>query len=239
MLSLEERKEWIQNKKLEDILKERDKYEVGSINWLYWNDLKAEWLERQKPSNAEEIIYFQEESLRGIPLGFTPANEIPDIPFYVGRRSVLEYHPNQRHPIPYAIVRFQERYFFILREKGSGEARLIGKKGMLGGHVGKEDIDSKGLSQTVLKALLRELSEEAGIGRDMIQSIHIRGLLKSNEGVDADHLGIIYEIELNTDKIASQEDYLKGIWIHQDELADHYNSFESWAKIVYDYLLKK
>lgn len=231
---------WIEKGSLEDLLKERDQYEIDSKEWEEWNELKMKWLEYHKPSNKEDIIYFEETSLLDIPLGFTTMDKLPIIPYEVERRSFLEYHPEYRHPIPYAIVKNKDQYFFILREKGSGEIRLIGKKGMLGGHVGQEDINEGSLSKTILNGLMRELEEEAGIHQAMISSIHLRGLIKSNEGVDADHLGLIYEVELSTDKIDTQEEgVLKGVWLHESELKDHVPSFESWSKIVYDSILKK
>lgn len=239
MLSKEEREQWIRDKSLEVILQNRDEFETDSEEWKLWNEIKAEWLEAHKPSTKEEIVYFEETSLLSIPLGFTPMSRLPFIPYDTDRRSILEYHPEKRHPIPYAIVKHHLRYFFILRGSGSGEVRLVGKKGLLGGHVEKEDVDPKSLNKTMLNALRRELVEEAGITDDLIRSIHFKGLLKSNEGVDADHLGVIYEIELETDDISAQEQFLKGIWLHKNELEKHYDSFESWAKIVYDNLLKQ
>lgn len=231
---------WITGKPIEDLLKERDQYEIDSIEWLEWNELKMKWLEHHKPSVKEDIIYFEETSVLDIPLGFTAMDKLPIIPYQVERRSFLEYHPEYRHPIPYVIVKHKDQYFFILREKGSGEIRLIGKKGMLGGHVGSEDINEGSLSKTILNGLMRELEEEAGIHQAMISAIDLRGLIKSNEGVDADHLGLIYEVELSTDEIDTQEEgVLKGVWLHKSELKDHVASFESWSKIVYDSILKE
>lgn len=93
-------------------------------------------------------------------------------------------------------------------------------------------VDSLELS--LLNGLKRELYEEAGIQDNMIQSIRFRGLLKSNVGVDADHLGIIYEVQLSTKNIESQEKgVISGIWIHQNELEKHASTFESWSQMIY------
>jgi len=73
----------------------------------------------------------------------------------------------------------------------------------------------------------------------MVQSVALLGLIKSDLGVDVDHLGLVYEIEVNTDKIKSEEKgVLTGVWIAKEELPSHYESFENWSKIVYDNLLK-
>ncbi|WPQ59709.1 hypothetical protein [Paenibacillus polymyxa] len=237
---IENRKFWITNETLEYILNRRDEYEIDTHEWTSWNELKAEWLEYRKPSNKESIIYFKEMDLLDIPAGFSEVATLPLLAFQVGKRSLLEYDPAHRHPIPYVIVKHGSKYFFILRETGSGELRLIGKKGMLGGHVGAEDIDSSGLNQTILNGLMRELNEEAAIDETMIQSIQLKGLIKGDEGVDCDHLGIVYRIDLNTDQIETQEDGVqKGIWIHEDELERHFDLFESWSKITFTYLLRK
>ncbi|PLS15092.1 hypothetical protein CVD28_24605 [Bacillus sp. M6-12] len=218
----------------------RDTFDPNSEEWEALNHIKADWLEEKKPSTKENIIYFDETSMVDIPEGFSTIESLPKIPFKIGRRSILEYNPEQRHPIPYCIVRHKKRYFFILRESGSGEIRLIGKKGLLGGHVAEEDVIALSLNKSILNGLKRELQEEAGITAEIVQNIHVKGLIKSNEGVDSDHLGVIYEIVLDTDEIkAEEEGALTGIWIHERELPEHYDSFESWSKIVYDHLLKK
>jgi len=232
--------ESVKDKTLFEVISIRDNYDIDSKEWIILNEQKAYLLEKEKPSTKERIIYFDETTLLDIPEEFTSVSEIPKLLYKVDRRSILEYHPEQRHPIPYCIVEYQNSYFFILREKGSGEVRLIGKKGLLGGHVGEEDVNESSLNKTILNGLRRELKEEAGIEDSMIERIEIKGLIKGNDGVDSDHLGIIYQISLNTKEIKSEEkDVLTGIWIEEKDLPKHYDSFESWSKIIYDNILKK
>lgn len=227
------------DQKLEDILEKRDEFEIGSEEWNRLNEEKADYLESIKPSTKERVVCFEESDLGDIEGVFTRNTEIFDLPFGVERRSIAEYHPTKRHPIPYAIIRFEDKYFFILRQQGGGELRLIGKKGLIGGHVSEEDISGQDLKETFRNSLLREAREEAGLSPEIIKSVNLRGLIKSDLGVDADHLGLIYEIELSTDRIKSEEDEIHaGIWISKDELPEHYESFENWSKIVYDNLLK-
>lgn len=225
--------------RLEELLEERDGHDYGSAGWEELNLAKADYLESIKPSTRERIIYFEESDLADIPGTFTEKADIFALPFSVERRSLLEYHPTRRHPIPYVLIRFADRYFFILREQGGGEIRLIGKKGLIGGHIGEEDLVEGDLALTVQNALFREAREEAGVGEEMVEAIRLRGVIKSDEGVDFDHLGLVYELELNTDEIKSEEEgVLTGVWIGKDELARHYDSFENWSKIVYDNLLR-
>ena len=72
----------------------------------------------------------------------------------------------------------------------------------------------------------------------MVKSLELKGAIKSNEGVDA-RSGLVYEIELySADGIkAEEEGILKGIWIDKEKLNEHYESFESWSKIVYNNIL--
>lgn len=237
-MNYEEKRQWAMESSIDDIVQKRDQYEIESSEWLEWNTVKSERLEQLKPSTKEEIIFFKEIDLDEVPEGLSKTNKLPSIPFYRGKRSLLEYNPTQRHPIPYVIVKHKKYYFFIIRGKGVGEIRLENKKGMLGGHVGVEDIDELSLSKTLLNGLRRELEEEAGITDELIQSIEIQGLLKSNDGVDRDHLGVIYQIELLSKDISSQEEELSGIWIHEKDLEQHVDSFESWARIIYENVLK-
>lgn len=238
-MSTEQLSQQIKGKSIVEIVELRDTFDTFSTEWLYLNEQKAELLEKQKPGTKETIIYFDETAMANIPEGFSNIQSVPNIPFKTDRRSLLEYNPEQRHPIPYAIIRHGKRYFFILRGKGVGESRLAGLKGLLGGHVGEEDVNPLSLNKSILGGLKRELNEEAGITDELIKNIKVKGLIKSNQGVDADHLGVVYEITLTTDQIDSTEEELTGIWIHENKLNEHYDSFESWSKIVYDHLLSQ
>lgn len=225
--------------RLENVLKRRDAYAFGSEEWEKLNEEKADYLENIKPSTKERVIYFEENDLAGIEEIFSGEADIFNLPFGIERRSLLEYHPTRRHPIPYMLVRFEDKYFFILREQGGGELRLIGKKGLIGGHIAEEDMIEGDLVATVQNALFREAEEEAGITEDMVNSIKLRGVIKSDLGVDIDHLGLVYEMEISTDSIKSEEEGVAtGIWVSKEELPAHYESFENWSKIVYDNLLK-
>lgn len=228
------------DKSLKQILKERDQFEIDDPQWHILNEEKSEWLEEHKPSTREEIIYFNEFALINIPKGFSIQKRLPRIPFSTEKRSLLEYNPETRHPIPYAIVKYEDYYFFTLRKKESGEMRLIGLKGLLGGHVSKEDVDPFSLNKSLLRGLKREIREEAGITMDLITSVNLKGLIKSDEGVDRDHLGVVFELELKSQDIRSQETgKLQGMWIHRKDLIRHYDSMESWSKIVYDNIISQ
>lgn len=228
---------------LEEITAETD---AGKLQALH--EEKASLLEALKPSTKERIIFFNESEVTFVPTGFTNIQAILEavqtVPVSVDRRSILEYNMEQRHPIPYVIVKHQNKYFFIIREGNSGEIRLIGKMGMLGGHVGEEDIqvtnDSIDLFKTIENGLHRELMEEAGITPEMIESIHLEGLIKLSGGVEEDHLGFVYMVELRTDDIQSQEEgVIKGLWVEKEDLPSIKNKLENWSQVVYTEIIQK
>lgn len=229
----------IKDKTMDEVLEIRDTYPSSSEEWDYLNMQKALLLEKKKPSTQEMIVCFKEEDLKDIPEGYSSVSTLQNISFKIGRRSLLEYNPLLRHPIPYIIIKHKKRYFFALRENGSGEERLIGKIGLIGGHVGCDDIDDFSLKKTLINGLKRELQEEVGIIDSMVEAIRLKGTIKLNDGVNKDHLGIIYEIEIITDDIKTEEaGVLTGMWIHQSKINDYYDRLEPWAKIVYDNVLK-
>lgn len=230
---------------LQEIITERDKYEIYSRDWMDYEMKKREFLSENKPSTNETILAFYEIELRDLPMGYSSIvdydifrENLNNLTPVYNKRNIFEYaNGTFRHPIPYIVLRYENKYFFILRESGSGETRLIGKKGLVGGHVGNEKLTSN--LNTITYGLLRELEEEVGVTPDMIKEQTLQGVIRSNESVDQDHLGLIYEIELTTDKIkAEEEGILSGLWIEAKDLEQHKDSFENWSRIVYENILK-
>lgn len=220
---------------------------------------KSEFLESIKPSTKTSILYFLESELDNIKSGFTKGSleDIKAKPLFE-RRSLLEYLPIQRHPIPYCVVKSGDKYFLIFRENGSGETRLIGKKGLLGGHIDEEDkVSIKSntpdkangcdfinyeidLIKTMENGLYRELEEEANLTKDMIDNISLIGFIKIDEDgcVENDHLGLVYLIEVpNTDLKAVEEGILSGDWFTKEEIIEMKPSLERWAELVFDNIL--
>ena len=209
---------------------------------------KAMLMESKKTSTKTPILYFLEDEIKNIPSGFSKG-ELEDItakPLF-DRRSLLEHLPIQRHPIPYCVVycKPEDKYFLIFRENGSGETRLIGKKGLLGGHIDEDDkvlVDGKlDLIKTIETGMYRELEEEANLTEDLIQNVSLLGFIKIDEidTVEYDHLGLVYLIEVdNTDLKAVEEGVLSGDWFTKQEIIENKESLERWSQIVFGELLK-
>ena len=212
------------------------------------NILKSEFLESKKPSLKETIVYFLEDELLNIPKDFSRISfdKLLAEP-HVAKRSLLELLPIQRHPIPYVLVRYIEKgipfYFFLFREKGSTETRLVGRKGLPGGHVDGADIviDSNSnvlLKETIEIGLYRELLEEVGISKEGVKNIELVGFIKETDekSVGADHLGLIYIVDVYSKNYKSMEDgIISGAWLKKDDINP--SELESWAKLVYENLL--
>lgn len=219
-----------------------EKTDIYSKENLY----KAKCLEKNKSSLKTPIIYFLEEELQNIPQGYSKS-KLEDIKakVLIEKRSLLEYLPSQRHPIPYCVVKCKDKYFLIFREQGSGEQRLIGKKGLLGGHIDDIDVvynENKeiDLDLTVKNGLYRELKEEADIKEDLIKDISLIGMIKIQEKgtVENDHLGLVYQIEVSNDKFKTIEDgVLSGDWFTKEEIIQMKSSLERWAYLIFDNML--
>lgn len=212
------------------------------------NIKKGEFLESIKKSTQTPILYFDEKELINIPNGFSKGSveDIHAIPRFE-RRSLLEYLPSQRHPIPYCVVRCKSeaKYFLIFREGGSGEIRLIGQKGLLGGHIDEVDkvlIDNNiDIAKTIENGLYRELEEEANLTKNKIKSIDLFGFIKIEElgAVENDHLGLVYIIDVeDTNLSAVEEGILSGDWFTKEEILNNLNSLENWSKIIFRELFK-
>ena len=242
-------------KKLTDkITKNTDMYSKENIE-------KSIFLESKKKSTKTPILYFLESELENIKTGFSKGTleDLKATPLFE-KRSLLEYLPSQRHPIPYCVVRCkkEEKYFLIFRENGSGETRLIGKKGLLGGHIDEADkvfltsntpdkVNGNGfvntkvdVIKTIENGLYRELEEEANLTKDIIEDISLIGFIKITEDgcVENDHLGLIYLIDVpNTNLTAVEEGVLSGDWFTKEEILDMKPSLERWTKLAFDNIL--
>ena len=232
------------NDKLNSILKEL-RLEDNKENIKKLHTEKSEILQKIKPSTKEDIIYFKNKDLDFIKFGFIKNINPFNIKFDINKRSYLEYNKSQRHPIPYCIIKNskEDKYFLSLREQNGGEMRLIGKKGLLGGHVAKEDIikinNVINLKSTIESALYRELLEEAGITKDIIKDIEFKGILKLKGDVEDDHIGYIYEIDLNTlDINAKEKGVLSGVWLSKEEILNNLDSLELWSYAIFKDLFR-
>ena len=218
---------------IEDILEERDIHKYGSAEYHTKNLIKACILEDLKSSWVEKVAYFNAKDIENIPYGFSKINTIPNIPMYEDKRSILEYNGgNTRQIIPYCLVRYENEYYFVLRED-NGDDRLNGNIGLLGGHT-----DSK-----IEDGMYRELEEEANINRNNIKNISLVGIIKdSGTGekydVSIDHIGLVYIIELKQKRTIRmfEQGIQTGILVSLSDFVKYEDRFEPWLKLTIDAL---
>lgn len=193
-----------------------------------------------KTSLLDKIVYYDESTLSGLGEGYIESalSVITELPLMVDTRYFLEDDYTKRHPIPYALLKYDDKYFLADRLKGGTEARLHGKKGMLGGHVDGSDITDCG--SNVVKdifeySLLRELREEVGVIESMVNAIDFKGYIRITDktAVEGVHLALVYVVDLNTNKITSEEkNILKGKWYSKQDIVDIYSTLEKWSELV-------
>lgn len=135
--------------------------------------------------------------------------------------------------IPYAYIKCNDLYYITKRLKG--DVRLKDKLSIgIGGHINECD----GYENNILKGLARELNEEVNITSNY-KLTHI-GVIRDLTSQTADHIGIVYEIEINKcdkDSVSVKEvENLSGCWMTKQELIRDYFKFEGWAKYIINYI---
>lgn len=146
-----------------------------------------------------------------------------------------EINFDYKQPIPYVVIRRDEKVFCYERLTGGGEARLHSKISIgVGGHMNKE----KGTFKDILKINTdRELEEELAInlygGESKLETIGI--LNDDSNDVSKVHVGILLELHLPSHSAVAvkETDQLKGFWATLEELeTTHYDRLESWSQIA-------
>ena len=158
--------------------------------------------------------------------------------FFV-ERSNAETNIALKQIIPYVALSYQDKshkkYFLVQRLGGSGEKRLVGRYTFcLGGHINKKDGTGEA---AILACIKRELKEEVGINVE--NAPKFLGVINENEtDVGRVHLGLAYELQLNTPNIMIREPQkLVGNWADITEIANNYDNLETWSQMVYDYYI--
>lgn len=193
--------------------------------------------EEIKASLLEEVLYIEEGSLpEGEGLLEKSIRELEEgVRVGIGRRYDIEEDESKRQPIPYVLIKKEKKYYMALRGKGSGESRLHGKLGLLGGHISKEDVYGS-LEEQVRRGMYRELEEEVGLKEEQVKEEKYIGVIRlKKEGVERHHLGLLYELELKEGvEIESREEDVKGKWLSKEEIEREKERLEDWARLVYE-----
>lgn len=155
-------------------------------------------------------------------------------------RYLVEYNTDFRQPIPYILVRHNDKVFATRRLQGSGESRLHGKISLgIGGHINPEDYHPE--SEVVENALYREVEEELIMDELLEYNTFLEGFINDNSNeVSRDHLAVVYSVKVDRDNVSVKEtDKLEGRFYTIEELKENYDNLESWSQLILDQLLQK
>jgi len=144
-------------------------------------------------------------------------------------RYEAELDPSWKQVIGYCVLRKGNEIFVTHRLNNSGEQRLVGAYSCgTGGHATN--------GERVADSISRELEEEVGVTDNMIIGKILKGyILDESTSVNSVHLGLVYEVTLNTKDIRCiEQEKLTGEWMTIDDFLVLYKEgkLESWSALV-------
>lgn len=149
-------------------------------------------------------------------------------------RSIVEREYEYRQIIPYAIVKYKDKYLLLKRKSAQNEERLHDMYSVgVGGHINKID-GLIGIKNIIREGFRRELNEEVSIKCGY--NVNYMGIIRDNStDVAKLHLGIVYMLDLKEDNINIIEvDKMSGSMKDYNEIGQYYDNMESWSQLVYD-----
>ena len=149
-------------------------------------------------------------------------------------RSLMEDDPTYKQIIPYLVFKHEDRYFLMQRKKKASEKRLQSKYSFgIGGHIRQEDLSGK----TIFDWSQREFDEEVNYQGKL--SIEPLGIINDDSNaVGSVHLGFVFLLEGNSDKISVKSELESGTLLTLQECSAFVESMETWSRFVYSYLQK-
>ncbi|AEJ18265.1 NUDIX domain-containing protein [Gracilinema caldarium] len=155
-------------------------------------------------------------------------------------RRQAEQDPSYKQLIPYCILQDPEGRFLCYPRQGT-EKRLHGLYSLgIGGHINPEDAvlqdDQIDVERTVMRALVREASEEAGLQGHGMKS-QFRGLIHEERSpVGMVHLGLVYTIQTRSELLKPGEELAGSLWLSPEALKEKLEtesaSLETWSTLA-------
>jgi predicted NUDIX family phosphoesterase len=139
--------------------------------------------------------------------------------------------------IPYVVIRHEDRYLLMRRTHRQTESRLHGKYSLgVGGHINRDDLSPVN-NNVILAGMRRELAEEIRVEAE--QSCQLIGTINDDSTeVARVHLGLVFVLTTSSARYAIvEQDKYTAAWKSVSELAQYYEQMETWAQIVYDYVV--
>ncbi len=152
-------------------------------------------------------------------------------------RTVAEHDFGWKQVIPYVLIRHGERHLLMRRTRRQTERRLHDKYSLgVGGHINQADL-AGARDNVILTGMRRELDEEIRVEGE--QSCQWVGVINDDSTeVARVHVGLVFLLSTATDRytIVEQDKYTAA-WRTVSELAEFYDQMETWAQIVYDFVV--
>ena len=149
-------------------------------------------------------------------------------------RAQAEEDPTHRQIIPYALLRYQGRYFLMRRTRGGREARLHDLYTLgVGGHINPQDLTHPA-TNPALDGLRRELLEEVGVEHYTAQPVGL--IVMSDTPVSRVHAGVVFVVEAQDEPRVQEVEKLEGRLATLAEIQAIYEGLEGWSRAVADWL---
>lgn len=169
-----------------------------------------------------------------LPLETLPLKTIELEGFFM-ERARAEEDPGYRQVIPYALVRYQDRYFLMRRTMAGGESRLYNRYTLgVGGHINPEDLRQPH-GDPLRDGLRRELAEEVGVHRYTAEPVGL--IVMADSPVNSVHAGIVFVVDSEDEPRVREVDKLEGCPATLDEVLEVYEELEGWSRVVVDWLV--
>lgn len=189
---------------------------------------------------TEQILAIPTTSVAAlIPQGLVKVNETELLDLvaregkFYDRTPELENNTALKQIIPYVFVSHQGKILMYQRAKISMEKRLHGKYSLgFGGHTNTQDMKD-GVNPVIL-GRAREVAEEVTLPHEPHFEF-IGALNISRAPIDQFHLGVVYRAEVQTPEytINEPESFAWSGWSTPEEIAQKFESLESWSQEVF------
>jgi len=149
-------------------------------------------------------------------------------------RSVMETDPSYKQIIPYLVFKYDGKLFLTQRRAQATETRLKNKFSLgIGGHIREEDMTT----DSVMDWAMREFHEEVDYkGKLNIKPIGI--LNDDSNDVGKVHIGFVFLLEGDSDKIKVKSELKSGQLYTFDECDKFFDLMENWSQTVFTFLKK-
>jgi len=147
-------------------------------------------------------------------------------------RGLAEADFSYKQIIPYLIFQHDEKLFLMQRCSKASESRLANKYSLgIGGHVRKEDIQSRDLFEWAQREFHEEVSYTGNL------SISTLGILNDDSNdVGKVHLGLVLLLKGDSADIHIKSELKSGALYSFEECKEFYSSMESWSQLAFDFL---